>query len=222
MFDSLNEAMKMRSADYDGTYFKGTVVNNADPLNIDRIQVSIPNLYDESLGDLPWIGPIKDSPFGIGETWGVFGTPAIGSTVAILFQSGDPHYPVYVGGVQSTAVAGFVSGTNWGFKDPAGNTLNINLATEVTTLTLASGFTINIDAAGNAKVTTPGSYTRSVSGSIQDSTPGTATLTAGNYVINGSTRVNGNMSVSTGATGTFTTNSGTVVTVQDGIVINIQ
>ena len=82
-----------------------------------------------------------------------FGAPAVGSDVVILFQSGDPHYPVYVSGIQLSALEGFVSGVNWGFVDPKGNRLNVNLSTGSISFAAAAGVVFNISADGNLSVT---------------------------------------------------------------------
>jgi phage baseplate assembly protein gpV len=112
-------------------------------------------MYDANAGELPWIGPFKGSIFGQGATWGTAGSPAVGSKVAVLFQNGDPHYPVYVGGIASKALPGFVSGTNWGFIDPAGNTLNVNLATKNVSFVSAAGASFVIAPDGSVNVTAP-------------------------------------------------------------------
>jgi phage baseplate assembly protein gpV len=153
MFNTINDAMALREG-LDGAYIIGTVTNNTDPLGLDRIQVTIPNLYAAE-DDRPWVGPFKSSPFGIGSSWGVYGSPAVGSQVVILFQSGNPNYPAYIGGIQAKADPDFPSGTSWGFKDPKGNKLKIDLAASTVAFTAASGASILLDSSGNAKVVSP-------------------------------------------------------------------
>ena len=134
-FDTLNDALSLVEG-YDGKYFLGKVVENADPLNLDRIKASVTNLYDPDLGDVPWAGPIKISPFGIGASYGWYGNPSVGSDVLILLQEGDIQYPLYMS-VQLTGNENFPSGSSWGFADPAGNTFKVEGA--FITFTSASG-----------------------------------------------------------------------------------
>ena len=71
--NSVNDSMK-HSEDYGDGYYVGIVTNNNDPLGIGRVQANVPGLYDTSKGPVPWIGPIKDSPYGFGvSSTGPFG-----------------------------------------------------------------------------------------------------------------------------------------------------
>lgn len=151
MFDTLDNNLELRD-DYKGRLFLGVVTDNKDPLNMDRVQVSVLGLYDPNSGSVPWCGPLKISPFGISKDWGVYGAPAIGSDVLILLQDGDAHYPMYLS-IQRAAQAGFVSGTNWGFVDPFKNRLNFDLATGAIQFVAAAGVTINISKDGALDVT---------------------------------------------------------------------
>ena len=175
----------------------GTVTNNKDPLDLDRIQVAVPQLYDPDLGELPWVGCSKDSAFGQGDTWGVHGAPAVGSSVVIELQRGDSHYPICTGSLKRKSAPGFKSGVNWGFVDPAGNTLNVNLATKEIKFTSSGGMVIQIDSGGNVKTT------------------------SAQWAHDGNLSTTGNVDVGTGASGTFTAASGQTITVTNGIVTRI-
>jgi len=156
-FDTLDNSLGL-SDGLGNKWYKGKVVTNVDPLNLDRIQVQIPNLYDPNLGPLPWIGKTKQSPFGQGDGFGVFGTPAVGADVAILLQDGDPHYPLYSADLQCFANPGeFPSGTAWGFKDPDGNKLVVQ-GKDVKFET-GGGFQLHIDENGSYTVTVPADQT---------------------------------------------------------------
>jgi len=168
MFDTLDHNLELK-AGYGGRYLHGTVVNNQDPLNRDRIQVRIPSLYDPDEGEIPWIGPAKVSPFGVAKDWGVYGAPAVNSDVLVLLQDGNPHYPMYVAGLQRYANSEFVSGTHWGFKDPQGNKFRVNLVTKEVIFEAAAG--VNI-------VITP-------NGQLSVFAVGPATLTAPSFTMNG-------------------------------------
>jgi hypothetical protein len=68
--------------------YRGTVVNNQDPLGRNRVQVKVPQLFaDEILG---WAWP---------EDTAVIKTkyPAVNQGVWVHFEGGDPSHPVWSG-----------------------------------------------------------------------------------------------------------------------------
>ena len=73
--------------------FRGTVVNNIDPLQIARIQALVPDV----LGLLPSSWAMPCVPVA-GPNMGIFTVPPIGAGVWIEFEKGDPEYPIWVGG----------------------------------------------------------------------------------------------------------------------------
>ena len=78
--------------------YRGTVINNIDPLMIGRIQAMVPDVA----GLLPssWATPCVPVA-GIGM--GVFAVPPVGAGVWIEFERGDPDYPIWVGGYWGSA-----------------------------------------------------------------------------------------------------------------------
>jgi len=147
MFDTLNDALKLTGENLEGKYIEAVVTDNKDPLNKSRIQVVVPNLFSEE-DERPWIGPFKWSPFGFGPSWGFYGSPAVGSTVIILFQSGNRQYPVYIAGLHKVANSNFPSGTSWGFQDPAGNIVKFDLETKAAEIVFAAGASITVGTDG--------------------------------------------------------------------------
>lgn len=73
--------------------YRGTVVNNIDPLQTGRIQAMVPDLA----GFVPGTWAMPCLPVA-GINTGVFTVPMIGSGVWIEFERGDPDYPIWVGG----------------------------------------------------------------------------------------------------------------------------
>ena len=78
--------------------YRGTVVNNVDPMQIGRIQVIVPDVSNVMLSTwampcLPWAG----------IQTGVFTVPPPGAGVWVEFEQGDPDYPIWVGGYWGTA-----------------------------------------------------------------------------------------------------------------------
>jgi uncharacterized protein involved in type VI secretion and phage assembly len=71
--------------------YRGTVVNNIDPLNKGRLQIIVP---DVSLMPTTWAMPCV--PVG-GLQMGAVSIPPIGAGVWVEFEQGDPDYPIWVG-----------------------------------------------------------------------------------------------------------------------------
>jgi hypothetical protein len=68
--------------------YRGTVVSNKDPLSKRRIRVSVPAI----LGKVPtqWAWPMESASVKAAS-------PAVGQGVWVMFESGDPSYPLWVG-----------------------------------------------------------------------------------------------------------------------------
>ena len=98
-FNSLQE-----EEGYDGD-FMAIVVDNADPLFLHRIRVTVPGILEaDDPTALPWALPKSLTTFGNDQVLNTstkqsfsINVPAIGSRVYIYFQKGDPHFPVYAG-----------------------------------------------------------------------------------------------------------------------------
>ena len=78
--------------------YRGTVVNNIDPLQTARIQVMVSDVA----GFVPGTWAMPCLPMA-GINSGVFTVPMIGSGVWIEFERGDPDYPVWTGGYWGSA-----------------------------------------------------------------------------------------------------------------------
>jgi len=79
---------------YYGKY-RGTVLNNVDPMQIGRLLVEVPDV----LGLLPssWAAPCPPLAGPTGPPMGVFLVPPIGAGVWVEFEQGDVNYPLWVG-----------------------------------------------------------------------------------------------------------------------------
>jgi len=73
--------------------YRGTVINNVDPMQIGRIQVMAPDVSNVMLSS--WAMPC--APVA-GINMGMFALPLIGAGVWVEFEQGDPDYPIWVGG----------------------------------------------------------------------------------------------------------------------------
>lgn len=147
-----------------GRYYVGSVFNLNDPEGIGRVQASVPGLYDPTQGDVPWIGPLRQSPFGIGPGFGFYGVPALKSKITVILQDGDPHYPMFIGGIltKDDVLPAFRDPNVWGFKDPSGNALIVDMKNGTWTFIHSSGDTIAFDSVGNRATLIKGTDTTRV------------------------------------------------------------
>jgi uncharacterized protein involved in type VI secretion and phage assembly len=76
---------------YIGKY-RGTVINNIDPMQMGRIQAMVPDVSNI----IPTSFAMPCLPLA-GKQMGHFAIPQIGSGVWIEFEQGDPDYPVWTG-----------------------------------------------------------------------------------------------------------------------------
>lgn len=78
--------------------YRGTVVNNIDPLQIGRVQVMVPAVL--GVGVSSWAMPCV--PIA-GPQMGTYVVPLIGAGVWVEFEGGDPDYPIWTGGFWGSA-----------------------------------------------------------------------------------------------------------------------
>lgn len=82
---------------YYGKY-RGTVVNNVDPMQIGRLQVMVPDVSNIMLSS--WAMPCVPVA---GINMGMFTLPMIGGGVWVEFEQGNRDYPIWVGSYWGTA-----------------------------------------------------------------------------------------------------------------------
>ena len=75
--------------------YRGTVLNNVDPMLRGRLQVMVPDV----LGPVPssWAEPCTPLAGPTGPPMGAYLVPPIGAGVWVEFEQGDPEYPIWVG-----------------------------------------------------------------------------------------------------------------------------
>ena len=84
--------------------WNGVVVDDLDPKKIGRVKVRIFDLHDEDtpIKEIPWATPCFPSAFMNAEdphkSGGFFQVPPIDALVHVMFQHGDPEFPVWMGG----------------------------------------------------------------------------------------------------------------------------
>jgi hypothetical protein len=72
--------------------YRGKVENNIDPMQLCRLQVSVPAIFGD--GRLSWAMPC--SPFA-GNKVGFFAIPPLGSNIWVEFEAGNPDFPIWSG-----------------------------------------------------------------------------------------------------------------------------
>lgn len=72
--------------------YRGTVVNNIDPMQMGRIQAMVPDVSNV----IPTTWAMPCLPVA-GIQMGVYSVPPIGSGVWIEFEQGDADFPIWVG-----------------------------------------------------------------------------------------------------------------------------
>lgn len=71
---------------------RGVVVDNIDPLQLGRVLVQVPKIFN---GDARWAMPCVPVA---GHLSGVFLLPPVGAPVWVEFEQGDIELPIWVGG----------------------------------------------------------------------------------------------------------------------------
>lgn len=108
--------------------YRGTVVNNIDPMQIGRIQVIVPDV--SNLIPTGWAMPCV--PIA-GKQSGTYVVPQVGAGVWVEFEQGNPDDPIWVGGfwgiaaeVPALALAGVPGNPNIVLQSALQNTLVIS------------------------------------------------------------------------------------------------
>jgi uncharacterized protein involved in type VI secretion and phage assembly len=114
-----------------GKYFgkyRGTVVNNIDPLQMGRLTVQVPDVK----GLIPSTWAMPCFPIS-GKQMGAYLVPQIGAGVWVEFEQGDPDYPIWSGcwygsvaEVPVLALAGLPVSPNLVFQSAAQNSIVIS------------------------------------------------------------------------------------------------
>ena len=77
--------------------YKGTVIDNDDPLKLGRVRVVIEGMLEGNKNNLPWISQRSATMMGGQPDRGSFFVPAVDSELEITFPTGDVYAGFYVG-----------------------------------------------------------------------------------------------------------------------------
>jgi len=194
----------------------GIVTSNTDPKQLDRVQASIPGIFEGDKSLFPWCAKIATNDFGVG-TSGNSSRPEVGSKVLIFFLNEDIYSPVYMGGiVDSTSIANIFQGS-YGFKDPAGNIFKVNVNTGLveythasgTKLTIAQNGETTIHSADKLHIDSTGDMTVVSGGNLDVTSTGPTSLTSGGTL---DVTSSGATTINSGGTTDITSSGNTTVT----------
>jgi uncharacterized protein involved in type VI secretion and phage assembly len=126
--------------------YRGKVENNVDPMQMGRIQVSVPAVLGD--GSMSWALPCV--PYA-GSGVGFFAIPPTGANVWVEFEGGDPDYPIWSGcfwGVGEAPAAPAIAEMKVLKTDTATITLNDIPGAGGITIETTTGMKIAISATG--------------------------------------------------------------------------
>lgn len=177
-FISLNS--QLPKLNHESMIYKGEVIDNNDPLHLDRIKCRIPELYDNELGEVPWILPVKYCLFGQGSGFGSFGVPPVGAIALVELQGNDPNFPIYRGYMltEENVNTKYVPGT-YGILDPNGSELFVDTNSKTLTYTHVSGIQFVLNPDGTFTVNVPKDENVQIGGNANINVTGNANLTVG-------------------------------------------
>lgn len=174
-----------------GVEFIVAVLDNKDPLELQRVRVQIPVLHNGVPANLlPWCVP--ESISGVGQGGGAASchVPVIGSLVKVIFKDGDPHQPEYTSTVVTPGTKNSLFSVNYpnryGEIDPKGNQFYIDMIAGDGFFKHHSGTLIHINADGSATITFVGPVTSSAPNWTH----------TGPITVNGNITLNGNQTTS--------------------------
>jgi hypothetical protein len=115
--------------------YRGTVVDNVDPLNTGRLQVQVPSVAGTtSLWAVPCV------PFASTSN-GFLTLPPVGAEVWLQFEDGNENLPVWAGGVWAAAT-----------PSPSPSAGNVNLAANNISITSSAGGVLKISQQSGAVI----------------------------------------------------------------------
>jgi hypothetical protein len=143
--------------------YQGTVTNNVDAENKKRLSIIVPQITGSD--DLVFVKPSAPS-----DILNFIQIPAVGTYVWVMFESGDPNYPVWISS-NSTTPSYYGS-----FYDTTTQTLSAaNTPTVISLNTTAENNEITIDSTYKSRIKFNYAGTYNVQFSAQVSNNGTST-----------------------------------------------
>ena len=188
---------EINSTKYYGMY-RGTVINNTDTTKRGLCQIMfMPMFQGIDTIDLPWAIPAFGLFDGAGPGTGSFTVPKANTQVWGWFEQGDVYQPVYFAEASDgvNGVPPVVQGSDYpnikAWFSSAGFNVTLDEKASSLNISFVNGNSISISSSGQVFIVAP------------------------------TTDTSGNLNAGTGATGTFGTSDGSLVTVSNGIITDI-
>jgi len=206
-------------------FYRGTVVDNADPRQYGRVRVNVCGLFEGiDTQYLPWAVPAMPFSFGggAGSGAGCFCVPEVSTIVWVFFEGEDYNQPVYFAAApDGTHGLPTERTTNYPdrrvVKTAQGITLYVDDTDKVIHVAMPSGGTIHVASDGSVSI----SADESVGGDLS---------VGGDVAVAGDTEVQGTVDAvagyltggTAGVSGTFQSKDGNkTITVVNGIITAI-
>lgn len=147
--------------------YRGSVVDNLDPLQRGRVRVSVPAVLGEGLS--AWAEPcVPYAGSGVGMQF----IPPAGSAAWVAFDGGDPDYPVLLGCTWTDGQApGTVPGVHVVKTD--------NVTVELKDLSAGGGLSARVDPPGATLTITPTGITVAIGSAEVALTPASVSVNNG-------------------------------------------
>lgn len=216
MFQTLNETEDPN--DLKGKEFLGTVVDNNDTEHLERLRVTIPNLFEGDVDNLPWVSRGGNRTIARGpDKFGCFGLiPRIGVQVIITFKDGNPLFPEWTTCPNQKDETPEEALTNYlyryGRKDPRGNVFFIDTLPEAAVqayIKLTCGVEISVSDTGKVNIYVKDDVTAQLDKRLTMTVNGNIQLTA---KANVTANITGNLTATVGQNTSLTTQGNTNVT----------
>jgi len=189
--------------EYFGLYYgnyKGQVTNNDDPLKRGRVAVNCPTVHGKT-DTLIWADP--KSPMA-GKSFGFWHLPDVGEWVWVSFDHGRAEYPIWEGGW-------------WGIDEQTDDMVKNKIV-----LTCREGLKVIIDRTANCLILShPAGSTITLDDTGIKLAGDTVLIDTSSLSVKGRVTMDDSAAAAPGVSGTFATVTGTVITVQDGIITDI-
>lgn len=179
-----------KQSDYKGVVFIAEVVENNDPEKRQRVRIKIPEIHgDANPPDwYPWAVPCGLRMRGMANNVGSQAIPIIGAEVYVVLQNGDPHFPLYIGGVVSQRTQLPQLEVNYpfryGMQDDKGNYLWVDTQVGDIELYHFSGLKIRIEPTGQITIDSPSNLIANFNGHVNINVVEDATIDARNIYLN--------------------------------------
>jgi Type VI secretion system/phage-baseplate injector OB domain len=224
----------------DNVVLQGWVINNMDPMQLQRVKVRVHDLHDDIADtDLPWFTPYQLAAFSGNANVGDHGPiPQVGTKVWVKFTDNSQYHGVYGGGVansqnqvpefagQTKAPVSLPGGIPWDFSknypwshgriDDSGHAKTHDMFTDIISKLHVSATGHAIDGKGNFSADINGNVNRPDNPNAKSLFPtGGSVRVFGNLTL----YVSGNINISAIGNTAITSNGSTTIDSQNTVMI---